>query len=98
FDGPQFPKREDLLAAFLRVVERHPKTVFIGAHVASNAEDLAAVGQCLDRFPNLYADIASRIAELGRQTFTARRFFLKYQDRILFGTDGPWPQERVALY
>ena len=49
-------------------------------------------------YPNLYVEIASRIAELGRQPFTARRFFLKYQDRILFGTDGPWPEERVRLY
>lgn len=98
FYGPQFPKREELLAAFNRVLARHPKTTFISAHVASNAEDLAAVGQWLDAHPNLYVDIASRIAELGRQPFTARRFFLKYQDRILFGTDGPWPEQRVRLY
>jgi predicted TIM-barrel fold metal-dependent hydrolase len=98
FSGPQFPKRDELLAALLRVIERHPKTTFIGAHVASNAEDLAAVGAWLDKYPNLYVDIASRIAELGRQPFTARKFFLKYQDRLVFGTDGPWPVERVRLY
>lgn len=98
FYGPQFPKRDELFAAFNRVLTRHPKTTFISAHVASNAEDLAAVGQWLDTYPNLYLDIASRIAELGRQPFTARRFFLKYQDRILFGTDGPWPEERERLY
>ena len=98
FHGPQFPRREDLLAALNRVLERHPKTTFIGAHVANNAEDLAAVGRWLDRYPNLYVEIASRIGELGRQPFTARRFFLQYQDRILFGTDGPWPEERLRLY
>ncbi len=98
FHGPQFPRREELLAALNRVIERHPKTTFIGAHVANSAEDLAAVGQWLDRYPNLYVEIASRIGELGRQPFSARRFFLKYQDRILFGTDGPWPEERVRLY
>jgi predicted TIM-barrel fold metal-dependent hydrolase len=98
FHGPQFPKHEELLAALLRVVKRHPKTTFIGAHVASKAEDLATVGQWLDEHPNLYVDIASRIAELGRQPVTARKFFLKYQDRIIFGTDGPWPVERVRLY
>jgi predicted TIM-barrel fold metal-dependent hydrolase len=98
FYGPQFPQQGELLAAFNRVLARHPKTTFISAHVASNAEDLAAVGQWLDTYPNLHVDIASRIAELGRQPFTARRFFLKYQDRILLGTDGPWPQERVRLY
>jgi predicted TIM-barrel fold metal-dependent hydrolase len=98
FFGPQFPKHDELLAAFLRVVRRHPKTKFIGAHVASNAEDLATVGQWLDECPNLYVEIASRIAELGRQPRAARAFFEKYQDRILFGTDGPWPEERVRLY
>ncbi len=98
FYGPQFPQRDELFAAFNRVLARHPKTVFISAHVASNAEDLAAVGQWLDSHPKLHLDIASRIAELGRQPVTARRFFLKYQDRILFGTDGPWPPERVRLY
>ena len=98
FYGPQFPKREELLAAFRRVLARYPKTTFIGAHVASNVEDLAAVGQWLDEYPNLHVDLASRIAELGRQPITARRFFVKYQDRTLFGTDGPWPEERLRLY
>jgi predicted TIM-barrel fold metal-dependent hydrolase len=98
FYGSKFPKHDELIAAFLRVVKRHPKTIFIGAHVVSNAEDLAAVGRWLDEHPNLHLDIASRIAELGRQPFTSRKFFLKYQDRILFGTDGPWPEERIQLY
>ncbi|MEX2176060.1 MAG: amidohydrolase family protein [Pirellulaceae bacterium] len=98
FHGPPFPPREELLAALIRVVERHPQTTFIGAHVASNATDLKAVGGWLDKHPNLHVEIASRISELGRQPFTARKFFLKYQDRILFGTDGPWPEERIHLY
>lgn len=98
FHGPQFPKQEDVFAAFLRVVKRHPKTTFISAHVANNPEDLAAVSQWLDNNPNLYVEIASRIGELGRQPVSARKFFLKYQDRILFGTDGPWPQQRLRLY
>jgi predicted TIM-barrel fold metal-dependent hydrolase len=98
FFGPRFPAHEELLAALLRVVKAHPETTFISAHMASNAEDLATVGQWLDEYPNLYIEIASRIAELGRQPVTARRFLLKYQDRVLFGTDGPWPEERVRLY
>lgn len=98
FYGPQFPAREDLLAAFNRVVARHPRTTFIGAHVAGNAEDLATVGKWLDTYPNLVVEIASRIGELGRQPNTARKFFLKYSDRVLFGTDGPWPETRVRLY
>ena len=98
FYGPQFPKREELLAALNRVIERHPKTNFISAHVASNAEDLTEVAAWLDKYPNLYVEFASRISELGRQPYTARKFLTKYSDRVLFGTDGPWPETRVRLY
>ncbi|HZL88653.1 MAG TPA: amidohydrolase family protein [Pirellulaceae bacterium] len=98
FHGDKFPKREELLAALLRVVQRHPRTTFIGAHVANNAEDLKTVSRWLEKSPNLHVEIASRISELGRQPYTARAFFLKHQDRILFGTDGPWPEERLRLY
>ena len=66
--------------------------------MANNPEDLAEVGHWLDKYPNLYVDIASRIGEVGRQPYTARQFFLDYQDRALFGTDGPWPETRVRLY
>lgn len=98
FHGDDFPSREELLAARNRVIDRHPNTNFIGAHLAGNPEDLRAVGQWLDRYPNLYVEPASRIGELGRQPFTARDFLIKYQDRILFGTDGPWPELRLTYY
>ena len=98
FYGPQFPKREELLAAFERVVKRHPHTTFISAHVGNNAEDLAQVAKALDEHPNLYVEIASRISELGRQPYSARKFLIKYSDRVLFGTDGPWPETRLRLY
>jgi predicted TIM-barrel fold metal-dependent hydrolase len=98
FYGDPFPTREALLSARNRVIARHPQTTFIGAHMANNPEDLAQVGRWLDQYPNLFADIASRIGELGRQPYTARKFFEKYQDRLLFGTDGPWPEARVRLY
>jgi predicted TIM-barrel fold metal-dependent hydrolase len=96
FYGPQWPKRDELLAARNRVIARHPKTTFIGAHMANNSEDLATVGEWLERYPNLVVEIASRIGELGRQPYTARRFFLRYSDRIMFGTDGP--RERGRLF
>ena len=86
------------MAARNRVINRHPKTTFIGAHMANHAEDLETIGGWLDTYPNLYVEIASRISELGRQPYTARKFFLKYSDRILFGTDGPWPEQRLSLY
>ena len=98
FHGDPFPSREELLTARNRVIKRHPKTTFIGAHVANNGEDLATVGQWLDEYPNLVVEFASRINELGRQPYSARDFFIKYQDRILFGTDGPWEDARLKLY
>jgi predicted TIM-barrel fold metal-dependent hydrolase len=98
FHGPQFPRHAELLAALMRVVQRNPRTTFMAAHVANNAENLATVGQWLDKHSNLYIEFASRIGELGRQPFSARRFLLKYQDRVLFGTDGPWPEERLRRY
>jgi predicted TIM-barrel fold metal-dependent hydrolase len=79
--------KEELLAQRDRVIARHPKTTFVGAHVAEHPEDLAYVSRLLDKNPNLHVDIGARSAELGRQPYTAREFFLKYADRILFGTD-----------
>ncbi|HZU26402.1 MAG TPA: amidohydrolase family protein [Bryobacteraceae bacterium] len=94
FYGRDFPSNAELLEARNRVFARHPKTQFITLHVGNMAEDLESVGQNLDRFPNMYVDIAARIGELGRQPRTARRFFEKYQDRILFGTDAvPYGEE-----
>lgn len=98
FYGPPWPSREELHAARNRVVERHPQTAFIAAHAANDGEDLRQVAEWLDRYPNLHIDIAARIAELGRQPYTARAFFLKYADRILFGTDGPRVPERLHYH
>jgi predicted TIM-barrel fold metal-dependent hydrolase len=83
-----YPTKQDLRRQRNNVFARHPETVFIGAHMGGSPEDLAAVAADLDRYPNYYVDIASRIPELGRQPYTARRFFIEYQDRILFATDG----------
>ena len=101
FRGPEFPSREALLAQRNRVIARHRGTTFIGAHVANGSEDLGTVSSWLDEHPNLYVDIAGRVAELGRQPYSARNFFIKYQDRILFGTDrypGREDQPRYRIY
>jgi predicted TIM-barrel fold metal-dependent hydrolase len=98
FHGPDMPSYDEVVGQFIEVVKRHPETTFIGAHVASSAEDLGQVGRWLDAYPNLYVDIAARIAELGRQPFTARKFFERYADRILFATDGPRVAERLHYH
>ncbi len=87
FPSPPFPAFITLLEALARLVERQPRTTFIGAHVGCYAENLSWVGALLDRCPNFYVDIAARVGELGRQPYTARRFFQQYADRILFGSD-----------
>ena len=90
FPSPPFPSFLSILNGLAGLVARHPRTAFVGAHVGCYAEDLAWVGALLDRCPNFTVDIAARIGELGRQPYAARRFFLKYADRILFGSDfGP---------
>jgi predicted TIM-barrel fold metal-dependent hydrolase len=86
-DAPGFPPFDELLAAFGRLVGRHPRTTFVGAHVGCAAEDLALVGRLLDEHPNLNVDIAARLGELGRQPYSTRAFFLRHADRILFGVD-----------
>jgi predicted TIM-barrel fold metal-dependent hydrolase len=86
-DAPGFPPFDELLAAFGRLVARHSRTTFVGAHVGCAAEDLGLVGRLLDENPNLNVDIAARLGELGRQPYSARAFFLRHADRILFGVD-----------
>ena len=87
FYGSDFPSNEELLAARNRVLERHPRTQFIVLHVGNFAEDLGNVSAAMDRFPNMSVELGARIGELGRQPRAARKFFERYQDRILFGTD-----------
>ncbi len=87
FYGKDFPAFKEILDARDRVFARHPKTTFVALHVGHWAENLAAVGEMLDKFPNVHVEIGARIGELGRQPRTAARFFDRYQDRILFGTD-----------
>lgn len=87
FYGKDFPSNSELLEARNRVLERHPKTRFIVLHVGNDAENLPYVSECMDRFPNMHVEMGARIGELGRQPRMSRKFFEKYQDRILFGTD-----------
>ncbi len=86
FCGSQFSKH-DLLEQRDRVFRRHPKTTFVAAHVAENGEDLQRVSAMLDANPNVVIDISARASELGRQPYSARKFFLRFADRILFGAD-----------
>jgi len=100
-DAPEedgFPPFDELIDGLEAVVARHPATAFIGAHVGCAAEDLARVSRILERCPNFNVDIGARLAELGRQPYTARAFFLRWSDRILFGTDTPPDRQAYAIH
>ena len=87
FYGPKFPTMESILEARNRMFARHPNTTFISLHVGNWPENLDYVSNVLDQHPNVVVEFGSREAELGRQPRRARRLFLEYQDRVLFGTD-----------
>jgi len=87
FHGKDYPSNAEIMAARNRVFARHPKTQFIVLHVGNDAENLAFVAENLDRFPNTVVEMGARLGELGRQPRASRKFFDRYQDRILFGTD-----------
>ena len=94
-DHGRFPHFARLLDAFEGLVAAHPRTTFVGAHVAGNAEDLGWVERMLDVYPNLSVDIAARIAELGRQPRAAGALLERHPGRVLFGTDEVPPTAEV---
>lgn len=88
WSGDYFPFKEELLAQRDSVIARHPQTLFIGAHMGYSPDDLNFLGKELDTYPNFFVEMSHVVPELGRQPYTAREFFIKYQDRIIFGLDG----------
>ena len=89
FGDPKiFPPHRELLAALERVIQKHRQTTFVCVHFANHPEDLDWVEAQLDKHPNMMADLAARIPEIGRKDPTrVRELFIKHQDRILFATD-----------
>jgi predicted TIM-barrel fold metal-dependent hydrolase len=83
------PSHAALLAAFQRVLERHPGTTFVAAHLAALAHDLDGLSSLLHRHRNLHVDISASINELGRRPAAARHFFEAHSERIVFGSDLP---------
>jgi len=93
FYGPQFPTKISILEARDRVIARHPHTIFVALHLANWPENLDYVSSEMDKYPNMMVEFGAREAELGRQPRRAREFFMKYQDRIMFGTDNGMEEE-----
>jgi len=80
-----------------QMFKKHPKTIFVNAHMGWYANNLGKLSELMDAMPNMNVEIGAIIAELGRQPRAAKRFFEKYQDRILFGKDS-WKPEEFPTY
>lgn len=83
----RYPTWEALTAERDRMFAKHPKTMFIAAHLGFQGNDLPALGKLLDRLPNVHTELGAVVHELGRQPFTAHNWLVKYQDRVLYGKD-----------
>ncbi len=102
----QFPERyrygkepswEQVMNEQFNVFRKHPETKFISAHLAWLGHDLARLGKLLDEIPNMYTEIGAIIYEPGRQPRFAREWFIRYQDRVLFGKD-IWAPAEYHVY
>jgi predicted TIM-barrel fold metal-dependent hydrolase len=93
YPAGEFPRFEELLAERDRMFRKHPKTTYIGAHFAYRANDLVKAQEMLDTMPNVHLEVAAILAELGRQPKAAHDFFVKNQNRVLFGKDSFQPDE-----
>ncbi len=94
----RYPSWETVMGEQHAVFARHPHTIFINAHLGWLGGNLAELGRLMDRFPNMNADIAAVLAELGRQPRFARQWFIKYQDRVIFGKDTYAPSEYPCYF
>jgi len=92
-DRARYPTFDELMGERDRMLLKHPNTTFILAHMGWHANDLARLGKLFDKLPNLYAEVGAVLYDLGRQPRFGREFFVKYQDRILFGKDSFQPDE-----
>ena len=78
---------DKLMETFENAVRENPKTIFIACHYLNMTHDLPRLGALLDKYPNMYFDISARVAESAHTPRATREFLIKYQDRVLFGTD-----------
>jgi uncharacterized protein len=89
----RFPTFEQLADERDNLFRRHPGTTFVAAHLGWHGNDLARLGRMFDELPNVHAEVGAVLYEIGRQPRAARDFFIRYQDRILFGKDSFQPEE-----
>lgn len=93
YPADQYPSFEQLVTERDNLFRRHPKTTFVTAHLGWHASELGHLAKLMDEMPNLHAEVGAVLYDIGRQPRVAREFFVKYQDRILFGKDSYQPVE-----
>jgi len=89
-DTGKYGTRDDHYRMWENVLEEYRGTPWIAAHLAGNPEDLSRVQRLLDRYPDLHVDCSATrwmIREISCRRDEAREFFIRNQDRIIFGTD-----------
>jgi uncharacterized protein len=89
----QFPGFEQLMTERNNLFRRHPRTTFVAAHMGWHANDLGRLAKMLTEMPNVYTEMGAVLYDIGRQPRAAHDFFIKFQDRILFGKDSFQPEE-----
>ena len=89
----RYPSFETLMTERDNLFRKHPRTTFVAAHMGWHANDLGRLGKMLDEMPNLYTEMGAVLYDIARQPRVAHEFFVKYQDRILFGKDSFQPEE-----
>jgi predicted TIM-barrel fold metal-dependent hydrolase len=96
YGRPEFPSHERIIEARDRILAKHPGLVVIGAHIGSLEHDVDEVAARLDKYPNFHVEVSARTRDLTRQPAAkVRAFFVKYQDRILYGVDRSWMPHRT---
>jgi predicted TIM-barrel fold metal-dependent hydrolase len=93
YPADRYPSFEELMKERDNLFRKHSKTTFVAAHMGWHANDLARLGKMLDEMPNVYTEVGAVLYDIGRQPRGAHDFFIKYQDRILFGKDSFQPEE-----
>jgi predicted TIM-barrel fold metal-dependent hydrolase len=93
YPAGEYPSFAQLATERNNLFRRHPKTTFVTAHLGWHAHELDTLARLFDALPNLHAELGAVLYDIGRQPRAARRFFLKYQDRLLFGKDSYQPEE-----
>jgi len=78
---------EEMLERLENTLKKHPRTIFVAAHLANCCADLSILGKYFDKYPNLYADISARFGEIAPIPRFVHDFIEKYQDRFVYGTD-----------